>query len=152
MRGRCDIVHRQKGWTMLGLLLVVSVVGTALGQMVVTSAAGVVAARRSRDDLSVRLAVSDILNRRAPDEDGGTVTPDAPLDGWSDVVTVDPESGRIVPYDGGESAGLVLRRQWRCATSDGQRVFAVSVAVVDRRLESGEGPDATEVVLQRSLR
>ena len=137
---------------MLGLLLVIFVVGTALGQMVVTSAAGVVAARRSRDDLSVRLAASDILNRRAPDEDGGTVTPDTPLDGWSDVVTVDPESGRIMLYEGGEGAGLVLRRQWRCATSDGQRIFAVSVAVVDRQLESSEGPDATEIVLQRSLR
>jgi hypothetical protein len=137
---------------MLGLLLVISVVGTALGQMVVTSAAGVVAARRSRDDLSVRLAASDILNRRAPDEDGGSVSPDAPLDGWSDVVAVDPESGRIMPYDGGERAGLALRRQWRCATAGGQRVFAASVAVVDRQLESGEGPDATEVVLQRSLR
>jgi hypothetical protein len=145
--------RRERGYTVLLLFMLIVFVGVALGQMVVTSTYGTLAARRSRDALTVRLAAGQLLNRPAPAPDGGSVYPDAPISGWSELVVVDAATGRIALEDEGEPAGYRILRQWRTSTDGaGRRMLAVSAVAVDGQHRPVEGANGASVVLARSVK
>jgi len=153
MFGECRRSH-EAGWSIMGAVVVTGVVTIALGQMVVTSTHGVLAAKRSRDELTVRLAASEVLNRTPPTTVGGAVAPSAPVAGWFDVVAADPKTGALVDATGKSTpGGTKILRQWRLSTEpSGPVVLSVSAALVDDERRPVDGPDGAAILLSRSVR
>lgn len=130
-------------WTVFAAIVVS---GTA--QIVVY---GTITGRRSHIRDLGRAAASAIVEARPPAEPGGSVAPDAAVSGYSDVVTVDPDTGAILPGD--DVAGYRFRRQWRLSQgADGVWVFeASSELLAGNTAERLDGPDGALVTTSRLL-
>jgi len=127
---------------------------TAFAAIVLTSTAQLVVhatitARRSRARNAARAAASAVVEARRPAEAGGSVAPEPAVAGYSDVVTVDEETGEV-RQDGN---GYRLRRQWRLTRdSAGYYVFEATAELLHEASDVPvEGPDAILVLTSRVL-
>ena len=107
---------------------------------------------RARDRASVRSAALDRLEEPAPEAEGGSTAPAAPVEGYSDVVIVTAD-GRVIPVDREAPAGVLVRRTWRLATTpDGAQVFEVSAELLEADGESTvDGPGGVRETTGRTL-
>lgn len=146
---------REAGFTlmeMLFLLLVLLIVGSAVFAVTVR---GTRDAANGTDRQTARGALQEKLAGDPPAADGGSVLPDPPAEGYSDVVIGSPD-GSFVPFGGTPASPgtAVVRRQWRVATGpDGIRHFQVSAELLDsdgRAPRSDDG--AYSVVMERRVR
>ena len=106
---------------------------------------------RARDRASVRSAALDRLEEPAPEAEGGSTAPAAPVEGYSAVVIVTAD-GRVIPVDREAPAGVLVRRAWRLTTVNGARVFEVSAELLEADGESTvDGPGGVRETTGRSL-
>jgi hypothetical protein len=128
---------RNGGWTLLAILLVLSIVSVALVNAALTSGYGVVTASEARSALTARMAALERAGR-VPPATGGTIWPDRPEEGFHEWVVASPEGRFDVVEQGAWPAGAaVVLRQWRLvARGDGTRLYQVSARPVDARDET----------------
>jgi hypothetical protein len=148
-------MRRECGSALLAFLVALSVVTVGLTGAMGLMTLSVVLAGRTRAMADARVAAQEKLDgaelRRAAE--GGSVAPDAPEGGYTDVVVVG--SGRVRPYTGvrAEAGATIVRRQWRLWTQDGVRFGAVSAEVMRADAEAPEAARrAARVVLSGALR
>lgn len=138
---------------MIGVILVLvamlAVIFAGTTQLLV---AGTLTGDRARDRAGVRSAALDRLEQPAPFDDGGAVSPEPPVDGYTDVVFVTDE-GRVVAADTRGATGVAVRRSWRVVTTpDGERIFEVSAELVEGDAETDvDGPGAVLETAARTL-
>jgi hypothetical protein len=126
-------VRDERGYTFVVLTIVICVVSVALVQSASTLIAGAFATDAARLQLDVRIACRQLLTGPLPLEVGGSIAPEPPVEGFSDVVVVDRETGSVRPLTQTSGiAGPVVLRQWRLRDlATGERVFEVSGVAVD---------------------
>lgn len=125
--------RREDGYTLVAVLMGVSIVSIALVNHCLLAGYGALASRAARNRFACRQAGLAVLNDAVPTTDGGSLPPAAARDGWHDRVYLDPSNGEIVPLDGAVPAGAVIvDRQWRRGPdADGKTVFEVTTTATD---------------------
>lgn len=137
-----------------GLSIISAVFWTAFAAIVMTGTAqlvvfATVTSRRSRVRNMARAAASAIVEARPPAEAGGSVAPARVVAGYSDVVTLDAETGAVTTDD--NVTGYRFHRQWSLS----QDAVGVWVFEASAELLSGDsavpvdGPDAVLVSTSR---
>lgn len=123
----------ERGTTILTVLILVIIISVAIVNHVLLAGYASVASLQARNQFAARQAATACIAGDVPDSTGGSLFPDAAVEGWSDTVCIDPESGQIVACDGVEGAAVSrVLRQWRVGVDrNGGRVFEVTAAVVD---------------------
>ena len=125
---------RNGGWTLLAILLVLSIVSVALVNAALTSGYGVITASEARSALTARMAALERAGR-VPSAPGGSIWPDPPEEGFCEWVVASPE-GRfdVVEHGAWPADAAVVLRQWRLvARGDGTRLYQVSARTVGAR-------------------
>lgn len=145
---------REEGYAVFAAMVGVAIVSVALANQALLAGYGALAARGAKNQLACRQAALALLNAAPPAAAGGSVAPAAPVDGWSDTVTIDSQTGAVAEAAARGVAGAVLiARQWRRgADAAGREVYEVSATAAGG---SGEPLPAwlrAEVVLSRRVR
>jgi len=142
--------RRQGGYTVLAVMIGIAIVSIALVSQALLAGFGVIASRQARYEHACRVAAQAVLRGAVPAEPGGSMPPDAPVDGWSDLVCLDPVTGTIVADGRG---GVLVARQWRLGPDGrGRRVFEVAATAVDAAGSPLAGGLAASVVLSERVR
>jgi type II secretory pathway pseudopilin PulG len=129
----------QHGQTILTMLIVMAIVAVALHGTVALITYNVLVADYARNRQAATLAAENVLDRFATDrrDTGGSLETD--LTGFSDVVVLDTQTGRVLPYTGASSlpaASVTIRRRWRFYVgADGVRHLAAAARAVSPSLE-----------------
>ena len=129
---RPDPLRRRRseaGWQVLALSLMAVVVTYGILNAVIAGAMAQVQIRHCTENTIVAQALAARLAEPAPAGEGGTLGPELPEAGWSDVVVAVEGAGRFEPLGDGERApegAIVVRRQWRVRVEDGARLLEVS--------------------------
>lgn len=133
MRTRLHRRYSETGYTVLSVMIGIAVVTIALVGHAMLAGIGALASRKARNDLGCRTVALARLQQGAGSVDGGSTAPEQPVDGWSDVVYLDPATGSIVVVDGRMPGSVTLiSRQWRRGRDiEGHRVIEVSATTVD---------------------
>ena len=152
MTGSTRRTNREAGYTMLGVVVAISLVSVALVNQGLVAGYGALATRGARNALACRQAALAMINREPPSQQGGSL--EQQLEGWSDLVYVDPESGAITPSTGKvpDRATVVLRQWRRGRNGEGRTVYEVSASAVNQLGNRLESWAAANVVLSRRLR
>lgn len=126
----------QRGFSIVEVVVVMCLLTVAICTAALLTIKGILQARHARVRTDAQTTASALVNSPAPAGTGGSVAPDAPVVGWSDVVFVNPETGQFEPLTGRLPEGAVpIRRQWRVAPTGTMRVYSVSAEIMS--------PDAT---------
>lgn len=135
-------------------MIAVSIVTVALVSQALLAGYGALATRSARNQFACRQAALAIVNSTPPDDEGGSLPPSAPVEGWSDLVWVDPASGSLRDAGAGSAAKAILvARQWRKGHDGaGRLVFEVSATAVDAEGRPHEAWTAANVILSRRVR
>ena len=134
---------RQRGQTILAMVIVIGVVVVALQGTVGLIAYNVLVAEYARNRQAAALAAQNVLDRFATDrrDTGGSL--DADESGFSDVVVVDTGTGRVLAYVDAASvpaSSITIRRRWRFYVGpDGARHLAAAARAVSPSLQPLRG-------------
>ena len=143
--------RRQGGWQILGVLIVIVIVSYGTVNTAMVAAMSQIQIARARENAIVASACASRLDEPAPSGSGGSIWPEAPVGGWTDVVYADRAGDRLTPLRLGERApdgATVVRRQWRVREASGVRVIDASAELAD--VDGGRHPSSVNTV--RSLR
>jgi hypothetical protein len=146
----------EAGFALATQLVAISVATVGLLGAIATACVGVLTAERAAERVDARLAALALLDSRALDAtpEGGSIAPDAPVDGYFDVVVASEKSGgyEVVPA-GASVEGDLFRRQWRVRSDEatGARLVEVSCELM-ASVDGGpmRGAAATRVILSKA--
>lgn len=121
----------EAGFSLVEILVVMCLLTVAICTAALVAVKGLVQARHARVQADARTAISVLVNAEPPAGEGGSVAPDAPVDGWTDVLVVNASTGHFEPLEGEVPEGSVpIRRQWKLVRTDGVRVYTVSAEIL----------------------
>lgn len=153
-RGCRKVVQPESGYTVLSVMIGIAVVSIALVGHALLAGYGALASRRARNDLGCRSAALAKLHDEVPAGDGGSLPPEAALEGWSDLVYFDRTTGSVVTVSGPGPAGAgLIARQWRRGRDGrGRRVVEVVATAVDPSGRPLAGASASSVTYSERVR
>lgn len=143
----------ERGYTVVAVMIGISIVSIALVSHGMLAGVGVLASRQARSELACRTAALDILNGVAPADDGGSLPPERAREGWHDTVYLDPESGALLEDGDDAAGGTLVARQWRRGSDAGGRpVLEVSATAVDASGQALEGALAASAIYSKRMK
>jgi len=122
---------RERGFGLVEIVVVMCLLTVGICTAALVCAKGLVQARHARVRTDARTAASILANAQAPAAAGGSVSPSSVIEGWFDVVVVDPSTGTLTVVSGSVPEGAIpIRRQWRLEVSGRARVYSVSAEIL----------------------
>lgn len=132
MRVKHRTSRGEAGYTVLAVMIGIAIVSVALVGHAMLAGLGALASRKAANDLACRTAALDRLNLAPSSGEGGSIPPAAAVQGWSDLVYLDPATGSIIGVERTptEDVGLISRQWRRGRDADGRTSFEVVATAV----------------------